>query len=63
MDVPMIAARQVLYVYVLDQHALFTHSGVGAHPFRMIGSPLASPLTTLKIRIVLSDEHVASLLP
>lgn len=38
-------------------------SRAGAHPFRTTGSPFASPLTTLKIRMVLSDDPVASLLP
>jgi hypothetical protein len=33
------------------------------HPFRIAGSPLASPLTTLNILIVRSDEHVAKRLP
>jgi hypothetical protein len=33
------------------------------HPFSTMGSPLASPLTVLKMRIVLSDDAVASRLP
>ena len=33
------------------------------YPFRITGSPFASPFSTLKIRIVLSDEQVASRLP
>jgi hypothetical protein len=32
-------------------------------PLRMTGSPLASPLTTLNMRMVLSEEQVASRLP
>jgi hypothetical protein len=38
-------------------------AGCSTYPLRITGSPLASPLTTLKIRMVLSDEQVARRLP
>lgn len=46
-----------------QQRTVSHRAGPGTYPLRMMGSPLASPLTTLKILIVLSEEHVASRLP
>jgi hypothetical protein len=59
--VPKIAARLGQYVYCNQRRGGQIERPT--YPFRMTGSALASPLTTLKILTVLSDEHVASRLP
>ena len=61
-DAPKRLAIQVQYDW--DQLGERRRSGSRqAHPFRIAGSPLASPLTTLNTRMVLSEEQVARRLP
>lgn len=61
-DAPMTPAKPVRYACTISLVHRLDLSET-PYPFRMAGSPLASPLTTLNILIVLSDEQVARRLP